>query len=35
MLGQIDDPIKRIDHVDGGAQGMRLVRNLVHDGETE
>jgi DNA-directed RNA polymerase specialized sigma24 family protein len=34
-LRQIDDPIRRIDHVDGGAQGMRLVRNLVRDGETE
>lgn len=34
-LRQIGDPIKRIDHVDGGAQGMRVVRNLVCDGETE
>jgi DNA-directed RNA polymerase specialized sigma24 family protein len=34
-LRQIGDPIKRIDHVDGGAEGMRLVRNLVRGGETE
>jgi hypothetical protein len=34
-LRQIGDPINRIDHVDGGVQGMRLVRNLVRGGETE